>query len=79
MPAVSYGRLGEMDLLQLWESETCRFYRERFVNRIQAFDAVYVKRFVDGAASRANTDKAARRAMPSPPEGCDVCHYLYNI
>ena len=26
-----------------------------------------------------DNSQAAREAMPNPPEGCNVCHYLYDI
>ncbi len=79
MPAVSYGRLDETDLETLWASDTCRYFQKRFKNRIQAYDAVYVDRFIQGAAGRDKTDRDARQAMPAPPKGCEICHYLYNI
>ncbi len=76
MPTVHYGRLPDQDLMALWESETCKFYRERFENRVKTHDDEIVKRLL-GAST--NKERALREAMPEAPEGCKVCHYLYDI
>lgn len=36
MPTVQYGRIPGQDLADLWEADTCRFYRERFQSRVRA-------------------------------------------
>ncbi len=80
LPTVHYGRLPESDLRELWETETCRFYREVFQNRVQAYEDVYVRSLTGG--SRPGHEKlfeAAVEAMPEAPAGCRVCHYLYDI
>ncbi len=80
MPTVHYGRLPEKDLTQLWETDVCRFYRERFERRVRAYDEVIV-----GSSLGATWPKlqeiyhSARQAMPEAAEGCKICHYLYNI
>jgi MoaA/NifB/PqqE/SkfB family radical SAM enzyme len=80
LPTVHYGRLPADDLLELWESETSRHYRERFQNRIQAHDAKIIDGLIGTSASdRLKAIKQAKEAMPTAPRGCDVCHYLYGI
>jgi short-subunit dehydrogenase/MoaA/NifB/PqqE/SkfB family radical SAM enzyme len=79
MPTVHYGSLPEKEILDLWESGDCRFYRERFQKRVEAHDGVIIKSLTEGSASREMTMEAAREAMPEAPEGCRVCHYLFDI
>jgi len=80
MPTVHYGQLPADDLLGLWRTETCLAYRERFEDRMQAYDKAMLDRLIGAAgSSRERTLKAARDAMPSAIEGCNVCHYLYGI
>ena len=80
MPSVHYGSLPEMDLMELWESDSCRFYRHRFEQRVEKHDGTIVDLLVRSAGSnRERTLNAARQAMPDPPEGCNVCHYLYDL
>jgi short-subunit dehydrogenase/MoaA/NifB/PqqE/SkfB family radical SAM enzyme len=79
LPTVHFGRLPDDDLLNLWETEVCRFYRERFENRVQAHDKVLVDSLVAASSSRHKSEESAREAMDDPPDGCKVCHYLYDI
>ena len=79
MPSVHYGRLPDQDLLKLWETESCKFYRERFQNRVEAHDAVVVKSLTEGSSGREAVMEDAKEAMAKAPEGCRVCHYLYDI
>lgn len=79
MPDVHYGRLPEHDLLELWETKSCRFYRERFEQRIQKYESTLVQGFVSGNKGRDRALTAARDAMSAAPEGCRVCHYLYDV
>jgi MoaA/NifB/PqqE/SkfB family radical SAM enzyme len=80
MPSVHYGRLPEMDIMELWESDTCKFYRQQFKLRVEKHDGTIVNGLVRSAGSnRERTLQAARQAMPEPPNGCNVCHYLYDI
>lgn len=79
-PQVSYGRLPDQQLPEIWESDTCRFYRSSFSARVKAHD---------GALERADIGRdllklqqalqAAVDAMPDAPRGCRKCHYLYDI
>ncbi|MBW2584070.1 MAG: hypothetical protein JRE36_10940, partial [Deltaproteobacteria bacterium] len=54
--------------------------RERFRHRVYAHDAE-----IEGISSETSwtkyqkTMQTAKEAMPEPPEGCRVCHYLYDI
>ena len=69
-----------MDLMELWESDTCKFYRRQFEQRVAKHDGTIVDLLVRSSGSnRERTLKAARQAMPDPPQGCNVCHYLYDI
>ena len=80
MPSVHYGRLPGDDLMDLWKIETCQFYREKFQERVQKHDNAIVNNLLgSGGSGRERTLLAARKAMPEPPQGCNVCHYLYNI
>ena len=80
MSSVHYGRLPDDDLLDLWQTNICRFYRRRFEERVRIHDNTLVRDMFDsGGSGREKIFQAAREAMPEPPGGCDVCHYLYDI
>ena len=80
MPSAHYGRLPDDDLLGIWNSDTCKFYREQFEQRVKKHDQTIVNRLIGSAGSnRERTLRAAKQAMPEPPRGCNVCHYLYDI
>ena len=80
MPSVHYGRLPDKDLLELWRTDTCKFYRQRFQRRVEKHDETIVNRLINSSGSgRERTLQIAREAMPEPPQGCNVCHYLYDI
>lgn len=80
MPSVHYGNLADTDLDQLWRSPTCRFYRERFQKRVNSHDAVIANsQFEASLPKLKETFQEALDAMPEAPEGCQVCHYLYDI
>jgi len=80
MPSVHYGRLPDNDLLELWRTDTCQFYRQRFQQRVEKHDETIVNRLINSSGSgRERTLQIARKAMPKPPRGCNVCHYLYDI
>jgi MoaA/NifB/PqqE/SkfB family radical SAM enzyme len=80
MSSVHYGRLPGDDLMDLWQTNTCRFYRHRFDERIRIHDNTIVQNIVDsGGSGRERIFQTARKAMPEPPGGCNVCHYLYDI
>ena len=80
IPNVHYGRLPETDLMDLWQTETCQFYRDRFEQRAKAYDQAIVSGMLNGSGSnRLKALEAAKNAMPAAPQGCNVCHYLYDI
>lgn len=80
MPTVHYGRLPEDDLLDLWEANTCRFYRERFELRMNAYETGFTRSDLEPSLPKIKEAlENARKAMPPAPKGCQVCHYLYNI
>jgi MoaA/NifB/PqqE/SkfB family radical SAM enzyme len=80
MPSVHYGRVQE-GIDNLWDSDPCRFYKERFTERIRSGDEGFFS--VDQSERSLQKLKAAKQAaidaMPAAPEGCRVCHYLYGI
>jgi MoaA/NifB/PqqE/SkfB family radical SAM enzyme len=78
--SVHYGKLPGDDLMDLWETESCQFYRKKFQERVEKYDNFVMNGLLGGAGgNRAKVLKDARKAMPVPPKGCNVCHYLYNI
>ena len=79
MPVIHYGSIPEQDLMELWESEACKFYRERFAERVKAHEDTIMESLVGSSSNREKALKAAREAMPEAPQGCKVCHYLYDI
>lgn len=80
MPTVHYGFLPGDDLLDLWQSDACTHYRDRFQRRVQEYEKTLINGLLDAAgSSRQKIMQAARAAMPEAPEGCRVCHYLYNV
>ena len=80
MPSVHYGRLPGDDLMDLWEAESSRFYRQRFQERVEKQERVLLDSLLGGSGgNRLKVLNEARKAMPQPPQGCNVCHYLYNI
>lgn len=80
MPSVHYGRLPQMNLMELWQSESCKLYRQQFERRVEKHDGTIVDLLMgSGGSNREKALQAARRAMPEPPQGCNVCHYLYDL
>jgi MoaA/NifB/PqqE/SkfB family radical SAM enzyme len=80
MPDVHYGRLPEADLMDLWQSETCEIYRRKFGQRANKYDQAIINGFLGTSGSnRLKAINEAKGAMPEPPRGCNVCHYLYDI
>ena len=80
MPSVHYGRLPGEDLMDLWETDSCQFYRSQFQQRVEKQDRIIVNGLLGGGTkNRSKVMKEARAAMPQPPRGCNVCHYLYDI
>jgi short-subunit dehydrogenase/MoaA/NifB/PqqE/SkfB family radical SAM enzyme len=80
MPTVHYGRLPYRDLMDLWDSESCRLYRDQFKIRDQVYHKVIASSSFEASMIKLNEMlTAARKAMPPAPEGCSVCHYLYDI
>jgi MoaA/NifB/PqqE/SkfB family radical SAM enzyme len=80
IPTVHFGCLPEEDLMALWATEPCRFYRKRFHDRVKAYDAVLARAgFMSSMTELRKVFAEARAAMPEAPEGCRTCHYLYDI
>ncbi len=80
MPSVHYGRLPEQDLLDIWKSDTCRFYRERFEERVSGYNiALSGAPFETSLSKLRESLENAKESMPPAPEGCRICHYLYDI
>lgn len=79
-PQVHYGSVLQQDLRELWHTEKCRFYRERFRSRVQSLDGG----ILEGLIGHTSFDRGkylleAKKKMPAPPAGCEVCHYLYDL
>jgi len=79
-PTVQYGNVLTDNLNELWESEACLEYRNRFHQRSQIRDKVLAGSDIGSSLlslHRAFQDATA--AMPVAPKGCRGCHYLYGI
>jgi MoaA/NifB/PqqE/SkfB family radical SAM enzyme len=80
MPSVHYGRLPGDDLMDLWETESCQFYREKFKERVEKYDRILMDGLLGtSGGNRLKLLQKAHESMPAPPAGCNVCHYLYDI
>jgi MoaA/NifB/PqqE/SkfB family radical SAM enzyme len=80
MPNVHFGRLPHDDLMDLWQSDTCKFYRQQFEQRVKKYEEAIVSRLTGfSGASRLRALQEAQAALPDPPRGCNVCHYLYDV
>ncbi|MEW6263325.1 MAG: radical SAM/SPASM domain-containing protein [Thermodesulfobacteriota bacterium] len=80
MPTVHYGRLPDRDLQALWESEVGRSYRRVFQDRHKAYqETFYGGLLSDSRRTPERLLEEALKRMPAAPEGCSVCHYLYDI
>jgi MoaA/NifB/PqqE/SkfB family radical SAM enzyme len=80
IPNVHYGRLPDTDLMDLWQTKTCEFYRHQFDQRAKKHDEAIVSGILNTSGSnRLKALQKAKEAMPEPPRGCNVCHYLYDI
>jgi MoaA/NifB/PqqE/SkfB family radical SAM enzyme len=80
IPNVHYGRLPDLDLMELWQTDICKFYRQKFEQRIKKYDEAIVTGMLNTSGSnRLKAFQEAKETMPEPPKGCNVCHYLYDI
>lgn len=80
MPTLAFGSLPDDGLPDIWKSKACRFYRDCFEARVKAYDkALSEATFEPSLAKLKETFEKARKAMPPAPEGCRICHYLYDI
>jgi len=80
MPTVHWGRLCDQDLLEIWEVDTCKSYQTSFENRVNKYEDSMVKSLTSGSSTGPEKARlAAQNAMPDPPAGCNICHYLYDI
>jgi MoaA/NifB/PqqE/SkfB family radical SAM enzyme len=80
MPSVHYGKLPDDDLMDLGETESCQFYRKKFQERVDKYDNIVMDGLLGaGGGNRSRVLEKAREAIPDPPKGCNVCHYLYDI
>jgi len=80
IPNIHYGRLPDSDLMELWQTETCKLYRHQFEQRAKKHDEAIITGMLNTSGSnRLKALQDAKKAMPEPPHGCNVCHYLYDI
>lgn len=80
MPTVHYGHIPGQELPDLWTTESCTAYRDRFSERVKAYEGVFVDSLMGGP--RPGHDRLVQKAieaMPEALEGCRVCHYLYDL
>lgn len=80
LPNVYYGHLSSSSLMEIWESEICQMFRTRFEKRDRIYHRVLGRAEFEASLIKLDeTLSKARKAMPTPPEGCSLCHYLYDI
>jgi hypothetical protein len=80
MPTVSYGRLPDKKIAELWESEACSIYKKKFENRVKIYNAVLATSDIGHSLIKLQEAfQKAVEAMPAPPKGCEICHYLFDI
>lgn len=80
MPTVHYGSVTQHSLSEIRDTQTCVFYRERFHHRVTAYEGVFVDSLMGGSRpSHGRLMESAIAAMPEAPQGCGVCHYLYDL
>jgi MoaA/NifB/PqqE/SkfB family radical SAM enzyme len=80
LPSTHYGRLPDRDLLELCGTDSCREYRERFQERVRAYENSLSASLMGGSCpTPERLREEAVKKMPEAPEGCKICHYLYGI
>jgi len=80
MPMVHYGHIPTQSLKDLWETETCKFFRNRFQNRGRVYDTTLAQSASEFTWPQLQKMiQTAIEAMPKAPEGCNVCRFLYDI
>ena len=66
--------------MNLWETENCQFYRHKFQERVEKYDRIFMNGLLEASGgNRLKFLEKAQEAMPEPPAGCNVCHYLYDM
>ena len=66
--------------MNIWRSESCQTFRDRFVRREQAYSMVLGRsQFEASFIKLEEVFQEARDAMPPAAQGCRVCHYLYHV
>ncbi len=80
LPRLTFGKLPEQDLMEIWQLERCVSFRDRLIRREQAYNRVLGRSQFDASFIKLEeTFQAARDAMPPAAKGCRVCHYLYGV
>jgi MoaA/NifB/PqqE/SkfB family radical SAM enzyme len=80
IPNIFYGKLPEKNIRELWDTELCVSYRKKFDTRVKIYNQVLAKSDIGNTLSKLQEAfDAAIKAMPEPPKGCEICHYLYDI
>lgn len=80
LPDISYGALPDNELPALWDSEVCLRYRTIFGERCRQYENVFMEGLVsDSRRTPQRLLEIAKRRMPRPPSGCEICHYLYGL
>lgn len=80
MPSVIYGRLPDDDLLELWDSEMCTFFRDLFERRVRVYEETFMEGLLsDSMQTPQRLLESALKRMEDAPDGCRICHFLYGI
>ena len=60
-----------------WKARLVLTYRSE---RVEKFDRIFMGGLLGSSGgNRLKFLEKAREAMPEPPAGCNVCHYLYDM
>ena len=80
MPEFVYGQLPETDLPGIWGSEAAVDFRRKLEQRARLHDAGIIEKLTDSSWPQLGKIlQSAKDAMTPAPEGCAVCHYLYDV
>lgn len=80
IPTCCFGKLPKDDLEEIWLAESYRIFRDCFASRNQIYNRkLATADFGHDLIKLNEAFESAAAAMPDAPEGCRVCHYLYDI
>jgi len=80
LPQVTFGRLPDKSLEEIWQGEICRAFCRQLEQRVAAHDMTLARADLGHDLYRLRQAfQKAIDAMPEAPEGCRTCHYLYDV